>query len=49
MKMCAYPNCKRRAASRGKKSHGELARFKWCGPHRQGRFKHERLKLLKLN
>lgn len=45
MKKCAFPKCQNKGASRGKKDHGELARFKWCHYHRKGEGKKERLML----
>ncbi len=40
---CVFPNCKNKRASRGKRIHGEYARFAWCAHHRMGRGKKARL------
>lgn len=44
-KMCAYPDCKNIADSRGSRIDGGKARFKWCRYHRRGNGKKERLNL----
>lgn len=43
--MCAFPGCKNKAASRGKKEDGTYATWKWCRFHRQGAGKKDRLAL----
>lgn len=46
MRTCAYPNCKNKADSRGKRQTEKgYAQFKWCRFHRKGAGKKARLEL----